>query len=390
MASDSAAKPVSFQVEISKYAPPGHGLGYYNGKAVFVPATAVGDVVNVIGVREKKRFITASLIEIVSPSADRITAECPHYDLCGGCSLMHLPYAKQIELKQQLLRETFQQFALSVNPVVIPSPHRKEFRFRSQLKCSDSIVGFSKRNSNQVFNLTDCLVLSRGIQHHIGQIKQLGRSQCEFHFLASLSEGTVALTITENGRNHPVPGFPSSVIEDYGFGSVLLHSSGFAQSNPFVTRMIIDALLVESRGAKEICELYCGCGTFSIPLARQVERLVGIDIDKKSVETAEKNAARNRLKNTHFQRMNLEKKRVPIEADTIVVDPPRKGLTQTALHRIGQSKAERLLYVSCHPATLARDASSLVTEQGFEMTDLKGYDMYCHSTHLETLAIFRR
>lgn len=381
---------MSFQVEICKYVPPGDGLGYYNGKAVFVSAVATGDVVKVDPVKEKKRFIIASPIEIVSPSPDRIPAECPHYQFCGGCSLMHLPYQKQVELKQQMLRETFEQSEILVNPTVVPAPQQKEFRFRSQIRCHDSIVGFSKRNSNQVFDLTDCLVVSPGIQHHIGQIKQLGRSQCEFHFLESLSEGTVALTITENSRKHSVPGFPPSVNEDYGYGSVTLHSSGFAQSNPFVTRMIIDALLVESRDAKEIYELYCGCGTFSIPLAGQVERLVGFDINRESIETAEKNAARNRLENTLFQTMNLEKKRVPIKADTIVVDPPRKGLTQTALHRIGQSRAERLLYVSCHPATLARDASSLVNEYGFEMTDLKGYDMYCHSTHLEALAIFRR
>ena len=381
---------MGFEVEIVKYAPPGNGLGYYKGKAVFVPAAAVGDVVRVFTLKEKKRFIIAGIETVVSPSAERIEAACPHYNVCGGCSLMHLPYKKQIDLKQQMMADVFNGASLQINPDILPCQRDQQFRYRSQLKCSNGFVGYSEKHRHHVFEVTECLILAQGIQKTLPVLKRLGRMHCEFRLLESSLNGDVSLTVSENGLSNPVPGFPQLIKEDYGFGEIELNSDSFSQSNPLTTRSIIEDLLAASEDCESACELYCGSGTFSIPLAKKMNRLVGFDVDPKAIETAKKNAERHDLNHATFNKANLEKNVEIPSVDMILVDPPRKGLSQTALSKIGRSGASKLLYVSCDPATLARDASILIKDYRFNIDFIRGYDMYCHSTHLEALATFIR
>ncbi len=379
-----------FEVEITKYVPPGDGFAIHNDKAVFVPASAVGDVVNVYAVKEKNKFIIAAIKNIVSPSPDRIDANCPHYLLCGGCSLMHLSYRNQLDLKKQMLVELFANYNLEIKPDIIPSPEQDHFRYRTQLRCVEGKIGFSERNSNKVVEITDCRILSKGISEALKKLKNLGRRECEYMLLESAETGEVAVSIMEGRKTTSLPGFPSSLEENYGFGMVELHSDGFAQSNPLVTRLIVQRLLNECKETDLICELYCGCGTFSIPVALHTKALFGFDISASSINTAKKNAEQNKLRNTEFKSCNLEKESSLPEADTIIVDPPRKGLGKNILKQIGKSKAAKLIYISCNPATLARDIKVLRDSAGFDVSAVTGYDMYCHSTHLEVFAVLNR
>jgi 23S rRNA (uracil1939-C5)-methyltransferase len=379
-----------FQVEITKMVPPGDGFGYYGEKVVFVPETTTGDVVEVTGIKVKKNFIIASLEQVLSPGPDRVEASCPHYDSCGGCSLMHLSYEHQLRLKQEMLKEVFVRQELDMDPDFVPSPSEYQSRFRTKLKCQDRTIGFSDKNSHKITAIPNCKILSSGIMEKLESLAALGRNNCEFSLIQSRARGEIAVSVTEGGKLGPLPGHPTTIVEDYGFGPLELSSRGFAQSNPLITELIIKNLIQRVNGSDEICELYCGCGTFSIPLAKRVERLVGIDINDGSIKTAEENASLNSLDNTEFISANLEKEITLPKCSTFVADPPRKGLSASLLNKIGKSKASRFLYVSCNPATLTRDARALIQTHAFRLTQLTGFDMYCHSTHCEALAIFER
>ncbi|MBU2512345.1 class I SAM-dependent RNA methyltransferase [bacterium] len=381
---------MQFEIEIEKYVPPGDGLGYYQGKTVFVPATAVGDIVRVTSIKEKKQFIIAGLDQVIKASEQRIEAPCPHYDRCGGCSLMHLSMEDQVELKIHMLREILDDHHLLVEPGFVPCPSSFHFRYRTQLKCSRGIVGFSAKNSNEVVEITSCKILSHGILDQIDVVKRLGRMNCDFYFLESSSNGQLALTVADGNNPEPLPGFSSSLVENYGFGEMQLHSDGFAQSNPFVTKLVIDDFLKQITPDSQVCELYAGCGTFSLPIAQKAKKLVGFEINKKAVKTAEGNSTLNNLDNTKFICANLEKPITLPRVDTIVTDPPRKGLNRSLIKAMDQSEAAQIFYISCNPATLARDASILTKEYHFSLKSLTAYDMYCHSTHQECLAVFVR
>ncbi len=381
---------MQFDLEITKYIPPGDGFGIHEGRAVFVPATAIGDVVRVYAVKEKKRFIIAVLKEVLTPAPDRLEAPCPHYTQCGGCSLMHLGYEKQIELKTEMLREILNNHGIEIAAEIVPPSKRTAFRHRTQVRCELGRIGFSERGDNRVVDVPGCLILSPGILAAFNRISKLGAAKSEYLLLESSDSGAVAAAVFNEKHSVPLPGFPSSVEEDYGFGAIELPVCEFAQSNPFTTGQIVADLVGACEGAKRICELYCGCGTFSIPVALKANEFLGYDISKNSIKAAKKNAARHHLDNTVFKSGNLEKaSRLP-KVETIIVDPPRKGLGKNIIGQIGRSKASKLVYISCNPSTLARDLKSLRDRHGFRISRITGYDMYCHSTHLEVFAVLIR
>ncbi len=381
---------MQFELEIIKFVPPGDGFGYHNGKAVFVPATAPGDTVRVFSMKESKRTISAALQEILIPSPDRCDHPCPHFENCGGCSLMHLSYDQQLDLKRQMLMETLGSQEIQCSVDIVPSPEIYQFRYKTRVRCVDGRLGFSERKSNRIVEIPGCRILSPAMSATLKQLGALGRSQAEFHLLESSKTGKVAVSILDGKQLAALPGFDQSIEEDYGFGPLTLHSHGFAQSNPFITTEIIRRLLHFAEGSSRICELFCGCGTFSLPLLRSGAQLSGYDISLLSIQTATENTAQQALTGADFNTADLNRLKKLPQADTIVVDPPRKGMGKQLCRLINKSKAEKLLYVSCNPASLARDLKELTGGGGFTIVELRGYDMYCHATHLELLVVLQR
>lgn len=381
---------MQFELEITKFVPPGDGLGYYDGRAVFVPATAPGDTVRVFSLKESKTTISAALQEVLIPSPLRCDPPCPHYHTCGGCSLMHLSYEQQLEIKAQMLAETLRRNGIQISADIVPSPEVYHFRYKTRIRCVDGRLGFSERKSNRIVEIPECRILSPAIKTTLKQLEALGRSNAEYQLLESWKSGDIGVSILEGRQLVPLPGHQQSVQEDYGFGPLTLHSHGFAQSNPFITSAIIRDLLEHVGKASQICDLFCGCGTFSLPLAASDNHLNGYDISPLSIQTATENAENLSLNSVVFNTIDLNRLKKLPPADTIIADPPRKGLGKKLCGMIRKSKAERMLYVSCNPASLARDLRELTGSDGFQIVDLKGYDMYCHATHLEALAVLQR
>jgi len=377
-------------VEITKYVPPGTGFAIHNGKAVFVPATAVGDVVNVFPVKEKKNHIIAAVKEILTPSPDRIKAPCPHYDLCGGCSLMHLAYETQLKLKTEMLQEVLNNYGLTCDVNIIPAQQPFQYRYRTQLKCKDRIVGFSQRNSNTLVGVDQCLILAEPLKEQYQKLVKLFAKQRDYHLLGSSVNQEVSCTVFEGRQKFMLPGSQPTITENYGFGDLELESESFAQSNPGMISVIAKDLFDNLNHSNKVCELYCGSGTFSLAIAKKAKSLIGYEIDKHAVEQADKNMHKNGFEHCRFEAGNLEKISFDPDMDTIVADPPRTGMAKSIIKQILQSSVNEIFYISCNPTTMARDLSILTREGQFKMRSITAYDMYCHSTHLEALAILQR
>ncbi len=385
----------TISVVIEKYAPPGNGLGFYQGKAVFVPRTVVGDEVLVSPEKEKKRYIIGRLEKVVKPGLKRREVLCPHYAECGGCDLLHLAYSDQLELKKDMLLQVLAGAGIQTGVNMIAAPDEFHYRHRALFRrdAETGGVGFLRRRSHQVVAVPECLVLAPALLALLKELRvssALPEKMLSCHGLAS-SSGTFAAAVEVGSCCQALSGILESVTENYGFGDLELAASGFAQVNPAITRLMINDLLKHCADACEVAELYGGSGTFSLPLATIARHLTVYESDSAAAARGRRNATRNSFDNVCFISGRVERKTLPDSLDTLVVDPPRSGLDPLVVEKIVKSKASQLIYISCNPATLARDLARLKElDNGFIFDSLTAYDMYAGTTHLEVMAYLKR
>ncbi len=365
-----------------------------------MPQSVVGDELLVRVDKEKKRYIIGSLAEIIRPAATRRQPPCPHYDECGGCDLLQLSDDDQFSLKREMLVQTLVGSRINVPVQMMAAPDSCSYRHRAVFHCQrDSRqVGFLRRRTHEIVDVPDCLVLASGLKELLRRFAETptllpsGIDSC--YTLANSSGGFAAMGCRGrfNPRNlKPLKNVPATVVENYGFGDLELAAAGFAQVNPQITRMMIKDLLSHCAGAVEIAELYGGSGTFSLPLATVAKKLRVYESDLSAAERGRRNAARNGLGNVSFISGRVEKRELTTPLDTLVVDPPRVGLTAEVVEMIVKSPAQRIIYISCNPATLARDLTRLQEHsKNLTVDSIKAYDMYPGTTHLEVMAVLSR
>lgn len=377
----------SIALTIEKYAPPGIGLGYARDKAVFVPATSPGDQVQARVTQEKKRHMRAEVTAILEPSPQRVETFCPHYLQCGGCDLMHITYPDQVSLKQRMAQETLAGQSMIREIPLVPSPEPVAYRHRAQLKVCQGQVGFFARGTNQIVSIANCPVLAPPLQQVVQDMAARPPRDGDYLLLASARQASAAVSFRDHRACEPVEGFPPMVQEDYGFGPMLLDSAGFAQANPFVT-VLMASHVASACAGQHVFEGYCGSGTFSRAIASGAASLEAWEISAPAVKLARRNC--RDLANTRFQAGDAEKSAIGSDRQIVVVDPPRTGLGRGMTSRILASHAKKLIYISCNPATMARDLRFLQENSAFTLTHLEGFDMYPHTTHLEMLAMLER
>jgi len=385
---------------IEKYAPPGNGLGFYQGKAVFVPQVVVGDKLLVKIEKEKKRYIIGTLSEVVEAGHERCQPPCPHYEKCGGCDLLQLSYADQLSLKQDMLEQVLAGAGIIVPVTMFAAPRTTAYRHRAIFHFDQDLqqIGFLRRRSHKVVPVPDCPVLASGLQKLLAEFSENpelfspGLGTC---YALANSRGEYA-AVGCRGRFSPrnlktLNKISETVIENYGFGELELAAGGFAQVNPQITAIIIKDLLSHCADAAVIAELYGGSGTFSLALATVAAQLTVYESDLQAAARGRHNLKRNGFENVRFISGRVEKSKLKANLDTLVVDPPRVGLSPAVVEMIGKSSAAKIIYISCNPATLARDISRLKTiSPNLTLKSIKAYDMYPGTTHLEVMAVLER
>ena len=424
----------------------GRGVARREGKVVFVEAALVGEEVAIEVVREKSSYAVALAVEIVRASPARVEPPCPYFGTCGGCSLQHLDPAAQVAMKQRVLEDALWHIGrLRADELLapihgVPWGYRQRARFsvRDVPRKGGVLIGFHERKSSFVADMKSCLVVPPRISALLPELRALIESlsirdrvpQIELAIGEGAPEGgpvdalvlrVLALpteadldALSNFESRHRVhlylqSGGPDSVrpldagapelaytLPDFGV-SFAFGPTDFTQVNAAVNRVLVRRAiaLLDPAPGERIADFFCGVGTFTLPIARRGANVVGVEGSRPLVERARANGERNDLASrARFEVANLfEATGESIAAlgplDKALVDPPREGAIALVKALPGEG-LQRVVYVSCNPATLARDAAVLVHQRGFELRAAGVANMFAHTTHVESVALFTR
>ena len=433
-----------FEATITDLTHDGKGVARIDGKAVFVGGALLDERVRLRIRRRHRNYDEAELVELLQRSPHRVEPKCPHFGQCGGCSLQHLDAAAQIGMKQRVLAENFARIG-KVEPegwlpplTDQPWGYRRKGRLsvRAVPKKGRVLVGFREEsNPRYVADIGRCEVIHPRIGERIAALsEQVGAldaaadiAQIEF----AAGDDTVALVfrhlkplgerdhemLAAFGREHGFaiylqPGGISSVHPlwpehprlafrlDPGAGAepveLTFRPLDFVQVNAGMNqRMLARAMaLLDPQPADRVLDLFCGLGNFTLPIARRVAEVAGVEGEHGLVERAAENAQRNGIANARFHVANLFEDQRGAEWarqpwDKLLLDPPRAGADKV-LDYLPHKATRRIVYVSCHPASLARDAGILVHRHGFRLVSAGVMDMFPHTAHVESIALFER
>ncbi|MEW6647852.1 MAG: 23S rRNA (uracil(1939)-C(5))-methyltransferase RlmD [Pseudomonadota bacterium] len=417
----------------------GRGVGRVDGKTVFIAGALPGEEVEFTYSAMHRNFDEGVAVNILAASPERVAPRCPHFNVCGGCAMQHLAPDAQIAYKQKVLLDDFRHIGKVQPQEVLPplrGPHwgyRRKARLGVKYvpKKGKVLVGFRERSSPFLAELTRCEVLHPSVGERIealgamigtlsvrDKIAQIEvavddtQTALALRNLVELSdedkarvkafaiEHNIHIYLQPGGADSLRPLWPEQiqlryVLDNYdvSFG---FKPGDFTQVNTDINRQMIDRAIamLELTPEDRVLDLFCGLGNFTLPLARRCREVVGVEGEAKLVERARANATENQLGNVQFHAADLagDLEHSPWWKqgfDKVLLDPPRLGAQETLAH-IARMKVGRIVYVSCNPATLARDAGILVNEYGYRLVQAGVMDMFPHTAHVESIALFVR
>ena len=375
--------------QIERIAAGGAGIARLEGKSIFLEMTAGGDLVRFRIRKDHKNWAEGELLEVLKPSPQRAAPACPHYGTCGGCSLQHISYEAQLDAKSAILADSFARIG-GMHPPSIRILKGKPFGYRNRVqfhKADEARPGFKEKKSSRIVAIGDCPVADDGIRKALKEASLVpppGKEKFTVfsHKDTFLCEGRAARgKVSILGRE------------------VAMDAGVFFQSNAAMLELLIMDILEAASGAGQnlpLADVYCGVGTFASFLGDENSETHGFsEIDLVEENPAALSLARENIqarKKTNFMAMDVIEWVKTIGNKTwgfMVLDPPRNGLSIPLKNHHAHSGPELLAYVSCDPATLARDSRTLV-DGGYKLAELSMYDFYPQTAHIESLAIFRR
>lgn len=418
----------------------GRGVAVVANKTVFIENALPNEEVVFEYRKRSRRFDIGMALEILTPSEKRVTPQCGHFNICGGCTLQHMEASAQIAAKEKILLEHLAHFGKITPEKILPPKQGSMWGYRRKarigvkfvIKKGELLIGFREKHSNKIADLNSCETLHPSVARLIPQLKTLIQTldlyqsipQIEvaigdeetaliFRHLESLSEQdqqiliefaketSVLLYLQPKGADsiHLLWPEQHSGLLNYSLPefsvNFMFHPSDFtqvnAEMNQWMVKQAVDLLEPDSRDT--ILDLFCGLGNFSLPLARFAKRVVGVEGSEKMVERASQNAKHNGLTNVEFYAGNLENalpaSSLKGEFNKILLDPPRTGAYKM-MECIPDLKVNRIVYVSCNPATLARDVGLLKLKGGFQLKTVQVLDMFPHTSHVESMALLQR
>ncbi len=436
-----------FILEIIDVTNEGSGVGKIDGMAVFVPLTAVGDVVKVKALKVKKTYAYGKLIEIITPSSERIENDCPHFNRCGGCAFRHINYEAELALKTNKVKEAVKRIGgVELEPQAILFDKSDRYRNKAQYPISENGgVGFYAFHSHRIIECEDCVLQPQifskitdavsdfvrqysisiyneekhnGLLRHLyirkgersGEIMvcfvingdHLPKSEIIIEQLKSIC-GTALKSVTINVNKNDtnvilgdkcITLYGSDYISDTLAGvKVRLSPLSFYQVNTVMAEKLYNKAKEYAKpDGKNIIDLYCGAGTIGLSMAKEAKSVIGVEIIEAAVKDAEFNAKENGINNARFicgdaKTAAEQLKNERIKPDTVIVDPPRKGCDSELIKIIANDFCpESVVYISCDPATLARDIK-IFSEEGYNLLEYTPADLFPRTSHVETVGI---
>jgi len=381
------------EVEIERILPGGMGLAHANGKTVFVSLAAPGDRVRVRVEREQGNVLFASIEEILAPSPLRIEPPCPYFGRCGGCDFQQLTYESQLVAKAEIIRDCLHRIARLENVpeiVVTPSPNDWRYRMRAmwQIDQDERTIGYYERGSRRVCDVADCAVLQPELQRQLEAVRATEWQQ----FPPGLKHLDV---VAGDDAVSFAPAFAEFETRELSLtvrGEVYRYNAeAFFQINPSLLGPLIDFALGDASGESAL-DLYSGVGLFTLPLSRNFARVVAVEANSTATRFARRNLQEAGLSNARVITATVTewfRSGPTAAADFILLDPPRTGAESAVIKGILDVRPASISYVSCDPATLARDLKKL-SAGGYKLERVLGFDLFPQTHHVETVVRFSR
>lgn len=379
---------MNFEVEVERILPGGLGLAHAGGKTVFVSLAAPGDRVLVRVEREQGNVLFASIVEILTPSPVRIEPPCPYFGRCGGCDFQQLTYEAQLAAKSEMIRDCLHRIARLENVpgiVVTPSPDDWRYRMRAmwQIDQEQRTIGYYERGSRRVCDVVDCAVLRPEMQAKLEEVRAT-----EWHqFPPPLKH--LDVVAGENGVSF-APAFAHFETRELSLtvrGEVYRYNAeAFFQINPSLLGPLIDFALSDMSGESAL-DLYSGVGLFTVPLARSFKQVLAVESNPVASRFARRNLHDAGLTNARVIEAGVAgwfRSASAGAVDFILLDPPRAGAESAVIKGILDLHPPQISYVSCDPATLARDLRKLIAG-GYTINSIRGFDLFPQTHHVETV-----
>jgi tRNA/tmRNA/rRNA uracil-C5-methylase (TrmA/RlmC/RlmD family) len=356
----------------------GEGVGRVDDFVVFVPFVAVGESVEAEITETKKNFARAKLLRVVTASPERVEPACRHFAACGGCQYQHLAYETQLRIKQKQVADLFQRIG-GIDPAVVapvvpcPAPYgyRNRIMIRSQWNKPEQRlnIGFVRHDCGLVEDVFECKIAEPALNEQITHVR----------------------------RNPPPRGGIKVVLRIPPEGWQVPRDS-FFQNNFFLLPRMVETVreLLKDSGSTHLVDVYCGVGFFAIELASDVKSFAGVEYDAMAIRAARQNAASRGAANGEFLAGSAEEKLPALLAQftpgatTVILDPPRKGCQPQTIELLRAVRPAQVIYVSCHPATMARDLNAFMAAGVFDLKRVVPLDMFPQTQHVECVADLRR
>jgi 23S rRNA (uracil1939-C5)-methyltransferase len=419
----------------------GHGIARIDGKVTFVDGALAGERAEIAIYRKHAKYNSANAVAILKSSAQRAEPRCKYFGRCGGCSMQHLEPSAQVAAKQRVLEENLARIGKVRPDIILPALHGPSWRYRTRARLSarwvdkkgGGLVGFREKRSSFIADMASCEVLTADVstliqplRELIGQLSNADRiPQIEvavgehvtvlvFRLLEPWNDDDAVLVRAfaerhrvqiweqKKGPDTARPFWPDIAPElSYSlpeFGLVMpFKPTEFTQVNTGINRALVSRAmrLLDPKPGERIADLFCGLGNFTLPIARSGADVIGIEGSAELVARARENALRNQLPSARFEVDNLfemtPEKFVSLgHFDKLLIDPPRSGAIDVVKSLPEAGAPQRIVYVSCDPATLARDAEVLVHVKGYRLKAAGVANMFPHTAHVESIALFER
>ena len=417
------------------------GITRQDGKAIFVDGALPGETVEYASFRRKSKFELAHLVSVLKPSNARVEPRCPHFGVCGGCAMQHMEPSAQVAAKQRILEDSLWHIG-RVRPETMLPPiqgepwgyrHRARLAVRRVAKTGSMLIGFHEWRSSYIADIRSCAILpphvsallmpmrellgALSVAERIRELEVAVGEHCTALLLRILDPLTAAdeRLLRDFSDRHKVvfylqPKGPDTVYRFYPqpgprlsytlpeFGLELdFKPTDFTQVNHAVNRVMVRRALrlLDPQPDERIADMFCGLGNFTLPIARSGAMVVGVEGSAALVRRGQESAAANGLADrVEFGVANLfECTEQSLAAlgrfDKMLIDPPREGAVEL-VRALGKDAPQRIVYVSCNPGTLARDAAVLVAEKGYRFVSAGAVNMFPHTAHVESIAVFER
>jgi len=381
----------------------GRGIGRLNNKVIFIPNTLIDEEVEVEITLEKKDYLEGKVINYIKKSNKRIKEKC-NKD-CGGCNLLHLSYNDQLIIKQTIITDIINKFLkekIKINEI-IKSDIEYNYRNKITLHVINGILGLYKPKTNEIVEIDECLLVDNKINEIIKKLKQYDLSNNKEIVIKSTSLNTMLVidhfikdiekinvdTIICNNKVIKGTGYIEEIINNYRY---LISKDSFFQINKKQTEKLYNLVLkyAQLEGKEQVLDLYCGTGTIGLYIAKNAQKVIGVELNKEAIEMANKNKELNNINNIEFICGDAKEviKKINSTIDLIIVDPPRSGLYKGMIEDINEFKSKKIIYVSCNPITLARDLNIL--KEKYEIIEIQPVDMFPNTYHVETVSVLCR